>query len=73
MCDMGRDRVQRVQITLVGEVSWCGPKVAYRRRPGDKFNLGTSTISSHILNLPVALFVQIFANALLSGIVSLEC
>ena len=29
LCDMGRDRVQRVQITLAGEVSWHGSKIAY--------------------------------------------
>ena len=35
LCDMGRDRVRRVQITHVGEVSWRGPKLAYRRKPGN--------------------------------------
>ena len=40
---------------FVVEVSWRSPKVADRRRPGNKFTPGMSTC--HFLGLPLALFV----------------
>ena len=40
LCDKGCDRVLCVQIAHVGEVSWGGPKVPYRRSPGNKFEPG---------------------------------